>query len=78
MKITAGHDCAHANCDGLAVFGFTFKGEARWACAAHRQEIGITKRPAADCSIGALAGLQVRGASTLPAAISQPAQARLI
>jgi hypothetical protein len=78
MKLTAGHDCAHTGCEGLAVFGFNFKDQTQWACARHRSEIGFTDRPAMGHNAMPPAGLQVGPASLPPAAAHQQKQARLL
>lgn len=41
MKLTAGHDCLVAGCEGLAVFGRNSAGGSQWACRAHATQIGF-------------------------------------
>jgi hypothetical protein len=88
MSVTAGHDCVHDGCRGLALYGMRFNGEARWACLNHRHLIGFTERPAASTSqsdAGADAGARpapgrAAGVHNAPAAIPSrfPSQGRLI
>lgn len=80
MRVTSGHECEIAGCEGLAVYGFKFNGDIRWACSAHRAHIGFIDRPAAQPSGAATAGLQadISGAMGPPAAAHQPGQARLL
>lgn len=78
MRITAGHDCAEPGCIGLAVFGFKFNGEIRWACVKHIADIGFLDRQRSGAEAIAPAGLQVGHASHSPAAAHPPKQARLL
>lgn len=76
MRVTSGHDCVHAGCDGLAVFGRSFAGATVWACRAHQSEIGFIDRPALGHNASASAGPPASAASILPAAALS--QARLL
>lgn len=61
--------CQHPGCTGYPSFGMGRpSGVMRWACAAHRAEIGFTDRRAAPQSEAAAAGPQAGQVRQLPAA----------
>ena len=70
-RLTSGHDCSVPGCDGLALYGMPHAGGLRWACAAHRPDIGFFDRPAAGHNAAAVAGPQACRTSPAPAAAPQ-------